>query len=198
MSMKNEYSKLAFVKALLESVESTTDVTHRLPAKVYFNYSISISDINEQKSILTELKKKKVISGFKLSDEDFVISKPSRSMLSNYYLKLKNKPVQETEKVTNGDIRFDVETGVISMGSKPCSIPLNTNQYFLCKALFDKGFGKTITETDIVDMADWAKDTKRSVYDAKIAVNKRIKEYLGINNFIRWKTGRVWIDYQQK
>ena len=198
MSMKNEYSKLAFVKALLESVESTTDVTHRLPAKVYFNYSVSISDINEQKSILSELKKKKVIANFKLDDGDFVISKPSRSMLSNYYLKLKNKPVQETEKVTNGGIRFDVETGVISMGSKPCSIPLNTNQYFLCKALFDKGFGKTITETDIVDMADWAKDTKRSVYDAKIAVNKRIKEYLGINNFIRWKTGRVWIDYQQK
>ena len=196
--MKNEYPKLAFVKALLESVESTTDVTHRLPAKVYFNYSVSISDINEQKSILTELKKKKVIANFKLDDCDFVISKPSRSMLSNYYLKLKNKPVQETEKVADTTLRFNVETGMISMGSKPCSIPLNTNQYFLCKALFDKGFGKTITETDIVDMADWAKDTKRSVYDAKIAVNKRIKEYLGINNFIRWKTGRVWIDYQQK
>ena len=196
--MKNEYSKLAFVKALLESVESTTDVTHRLPAKVYFNYSVSISDINEQKSILTELKKKKVISGFKLSEEDFVISKPSRSMLGHYYFKLKNKPVQEPKKIIDTTLRFNVETGMISMGSKPCSIPLNTNQYFLCKALFDKGFGKTITETDIVDMADWAKDTKRSVYDAKIAVNKRIKEYLGINNFIRWKTGRVWIDYQQK
>jgi hypothetical protein len=55
-----------------------------------------------------------------------------------------------------------------------------------------------VTETDIVDMADWAKDTKRSVYDARGAVNKRVKAKLGINNFIRWRTGRVRIDYEEK
>ena len=84
------------------------------------------------------------------------------------------------------------------MGGKPCEIPINTNQYFLCKALFDKKFGTPVTETDIVDMADWAKDTKRSVYDAMNAVNKRIKNDLSIDKFIKWKTGRVWIDYEQK
>ena len=74
------------------------------------------------------------------------------------------------------------------MGSKVCPIPINTNQYFLCKALFDKKFGTPVTETDIVNMADWAKDTKRSVYDAMNAVNKRIKSDLGIEKFIKLKT----------
>ena len=67
--MKNEYPKLAFIQALLGSVESTTDVTHKLPAKVYFNYPVSTFDIGDQKSVLTELKKKKVISNFKLDGE---------------------------------------------------------------------------------------------------------------------------------
>ena len=196
--MKNENAKLVFIYSLLGIVESYTDVIHKVPAKVYFNLSTPYLDISDQKAFLTELKKKKVIAGFKTADGEFVISKPSRSMLSDYYFKLKNKSASKPEKLVDARIRFDERTGVISIGEKPCEIPINTNQYFLCKALFAEKFGNAITETDIVDMADWAKDTKRSVYDARIAVNKRIKRDLGISNFIRWRTGRVRIDYKQQ
>ena len=198
MNMKNENAKLVFIYTLLGSVESCTDVTNKLPKKVYFNYSPSDFDLSDQKSLLAELKKKRVISSFKLDNDGFVISKPSRSMLNDYYFKLRDKPAPRSEQPTDTKIRFNEETGKITMGSKVCPIPINTNQYFLCKALFAVPFGKDVTETDIVDMADWAKDTKRSVYDARGAVNKRAKEELGINNFIRWRTGRVRIDYEQK
>ena len=195
--MKNENAKLVFIYSLMGSVESYMDVTHKIPAKVYFNSPISDLDVSEQKAVMTELKKKKIIASFKLDDGDFVVSKPSRSMLRDYYFKLKNKPASKPKKPVDTKIRFDEKTGIISMGVKPCEIPINTNQYFLCKALFAEKFGTAITETDIVDMADWAKDTKRSVYDARTAVNKRIKRDLGISDFIRWRTGRVRIDYKE-
>jgi hypothetical protein len=197
MNMKNENAKLVFIYSLLGIVESYTDVVHKVPAKVYFNLSTPYLDIGEQKAVLAELKKKKIIAGFKPDNGDFVISKPSRSMLSDYYLKLKDQPKPKAEKPIDTKIRFDEKTGIISMGGKPCPIPINTNQYFLCKALFAEKFGTAITETYIVDLADWAKETKRSVYDARIAVNKRIEKDLGISNLIRWRTGRVRIDYKQ-
>ena len=83
MKMENEYAKLSFIRALLDQVESYTDVTHKLPKKVYFNYSLSDFDGVDQKNILAELKKKKIIGSFKLDGDDFVISKPNRSLLTD-------------------------------------------------------------------------------------------------------------------
>ena len=194
--MKNE--KLVFIYTLLGNVESCTDVTNRLPKKVYFNFLSPNFDISDQKVVLTELKKKKIIVNFKLDGDDFVISKPSRSMLNNYYFKLKNKPAPQLEQPIDTKIKFDAKTGKITIGSKICPVPINTNQYFLCKILFAVPFGTPVTETDIVDTIDWAKETKRSVYDAMNAVNKRIENDLNIEKFMKWKTGRVRIDHKQK
>ncbi len=198
MNMKNENAKLVFIYSLLGIVESYTDVIHKVPAKVYFNLSTPYLDIGVQKAVLTELKKKKIIAGFKPDDGDFVISKPSRSMLSDYYLKLKNQPESEAEDLVDTRIRFDEKTGFITMGShKPCPIVINSHHYFVCKLLFREKFGTRVTETDILDQIDYAKESKRRIYDAMRAVNKKIEAYFGIERFIHWKTGRVWIDYKQ-
>jgi len=196
--MKNENAKLDFINSLLGIVESCASVTHKVPSKVYFNFPSPHFDIFDQKAVLAELKKKKVIASFKLDDGDFVISKPSRSTLRDYYLTIKDRPEPKTERPVDTRIKFDMKTGIINIGGKLCEIPINTNQYFLCKILFAVPFGTPVTETDIVDMIDWAKETKRSVYDAMSAVNKRIKSDLGIDKFIKWKTGRVRIDYERK
>jgi len=194
--MENENAKLVFIYALLGSVESCTDVTHKVPAKVYFNFPIPDLDIGDQKAVLTELKKRKIIANFKPDDGDFIISKPSRSMLRDYYFKLKNKPSPKLEKPVDTKIRFDEKTGIISMGGKPCEIPINTNQYFLCKALFAVPFSTRVKEIDILDLMDWAKDSKDSVYDAMRAVNRKIKLDIGIDKFMKWKVRRIFIDYK--
>src|SRR3990167_9912394 len=98
MNMKNENAKLYFINSLLGIVESYTDVIHKVPDKVYFNFPSPHFDIPDQKAVLAELKKKKIIASFKLDDGDFVISKPSRSMLNDYYFKLKDKPEPKLEK----------------------------------------------------------------------------------------------------
>ena len=196
MNMKNENAKLVFIYSLLGSVESYTDVTHKIPAKVYFNFPISDLDIGDQKTVLTELKKKRVISSFKLDDGDFVISKPSRSVLRDYYFKLKDKPTPKLEKLVDMTIRFDEKTGIISMGVKTCPIPLNTNQYFLCKTDFAVPFGTLVKEIDILDLMDWAKDSKDSVYDSMRAINNKIKQKLGVEKLLKWKVRRIFIDYK--
>ena len=179
-------------------MDACTDVTNKLTRKVFFNFPSPHFYISDQKAILTELKNKKIISSFKLDDDGFIISKPNRSMLNDYYFKLKNKPAQQAEELIDTKIRFSDKTGEITIGTRVCQVPINTNQYFLCKILFAVPFGTLVTETDIVDMVDWAKDTKRSVYDAMIAVNKRIEIDLHIEKFFKWKIGRVRIDYEQK
>lgn len=194
--MKNENAKFVFINSLLGNVESYTDVTHKVPAKVYFNFPISDLDIGDQKAVLTELKKKKIITGFKFDDGDFIVSKPSRSMLKDYFLRLKDKPAPKLEKPVDTKIRFDEKTGIISMGGKPCEIPINTNQYFLCKAIFAVPFGTLVKEIDFLDLMDWARDSKDSVYDAMRAVNKKIKEDLGIEKLMKWKARRIYIDYK--
>ena len=196
MNMKNENAKLVFIYSLLGSVESYTDVTHKIPAKVYFNFPISDLDIGDQKAVLTELKKKRIIANFKLDDGDFVISKPCRSMLNDYYFKLKDKPTPKPEKPADTRLRFDEQTGLISMGTKTCEIPINTNQYFLCKTIFTVPFGALVKEIDFLDSMEWLGDNKDSVYDAMRAVNKKIKQDVGIDRLLKWKARRVYIDYK--
>ncbi|MCR4283709.1 MAG: hypothetical protein NUV64_00115 [Parcubacteria group bacterium] len=194
--MKNENAKLVFIYSLLGNVESYTDVTHKIPAKVYFNCPLPDFDIADQKNVLAELKKNKIISNFKLDDGDFVISKPSRSMLNDYYFKLRDKPAPKPEMLVDTKIRFDERTGIISVGEKACEIPINTNQYFLCKAIFAVPFGTLVQEIDILDLMDWAKDSKDSVYDAMREVNRKIKQKLGIDKFMKWKVRRIFVDYK--
>ena len=76
--MKNEYEKKSFIKSLIDQLDHQT----RLPAKVYFNYYSPNFDINQQKEVLAELKRK-LISSYRWSDGDFIITKPSRTGLLN-------------------------------------------------------------------------------------------------------------------
>lgn len=90
--------------------------------------------------------------------------------------------------------RFDDNNGRIYYGGRECEVPLKTNQYFLCKKVFGEPFGKRIKEIDIRDSIDWSKDSDRSVYDAMRLVNKRVKENLGIDEFLQWRNNTIWIN----
>ena len=195
--MKNENAKFVFINSLLGSVESYTDVTHKIPNRIYFNYPLPNFDITDQKAVLAELKKKKIIAGFKFDDGDFIVTRPSRSGMIDFLHRLE-RPVILSEAIEPIDtaFKFDEKTGVVSIGGKSCEIPINTNQYFLCKAIFAVPFGTLIQEIDILDLMDWAKDSKDSVYDAMREVNRKIKQKLGIDKFMKWKVRRIFVDYK--
>lgn len=96
------------------------------------------------------------------------------------------------EMRVNSKLTFSDEKGVVYSQGKELEIPRNTNQYFLCKKLFSVKTGVQIQEQEIIDMADWAKDSKRSVYDATRLVNQKIKNAFGVAGPFRYKTNRVW------
>lgn len=187
--MKNKYEKLSFIKALIDQLDNLT----RVPAKVYFNYHSSNFDINDQKEVFAELKKRKLISSYRWSEDDFIITKPSRRGIFEYWQRINVEPVPE-QKPTDTRIIFNEETGDITRCGKTCPITINTNQYFLCKALFAVPFGTPVIEIDIMELADLARsEPKRSIRDAKTAVNRKIKAKFGIDEFICWKNQRAWI-----
>jgi len=187
--MKNKDEKKSFIKALIDQLDNLT----RVPVKVYFNYHSSNFDVDEQKEVLAELKKKKLISSYRWSEDDFIITKPSRRGIFEYWQRLNVEPVPE-QKPTDTRIIFNEKTGDITCGRKSFQVPINTNQYFLCKALFAVPFGTPVMEIDIMEAADLARrEPKRSIRDAKTAVNKKIKAKFGIDEFICWKKQRAWI-----
>ncbi len=187
--MKSMNDKKSFIKALIDQLDNLP----RVPAKVYFNYHSSKFDIGEQKEALAEFKRKKLISSYRWDNDDFIITKPSRRGIFEYW---RNLSVEQVPKQMPTDTRiiFDEKTGDISRGGKVCPITINTNQYFLCKALFAVPFGTPVMEIDIMETADLARrEPKRSIRDARLAVNKKIKEKFGIDEFICWKKQRAWI-----
>ena len=104
---------------------------------------------------------------------------------------IKNKSTQDSKMF------FDKNSSQIVFGEKICDIPKNTHQYFLCKKMFDEPFGTRVKEIDILALIDWDKytdSTKRVVYDAMRAVNKRIDNKFGLKNFFEWRNNHVWIN----
>lgn len=193
--MENEYAKLAFLKALIALLDNET----KIPKKVFLSSYFPGFEIDRQKVLLGELKKNKLIKSFSWEDSDFVISKPSRSGILEFFYKTEKAGIQQKEVLpTDSKLSFDVETGIISMGGKLCEIPINTNQYFICKAVFAVPYGTLVKEIDILELMDWAKNNRDSVYDAMRQINARVKQKLGIDKLLRWKVRRVFVDYKNE
>jgi hypothetical protein len=191
--MENEYAKSAFLKALIVLLDNET----KIPKKVFLSSYFPGFEIDRQRTLLGELKKNKLIKSFSLEDGDFVITKPSRSGILDYLYELERPKIKQKEnRPTDNKLKFNTETGLISLGVKTCPIPINTNQYFLCKAIFAVPFGTMVKEIDFLDLMDWAKDSKDSVYDAMRAVNGKVKQKLGIDKLLKWKVRRIFIDYK--
>lgn len=92
----------------------------------------------------------------------------------------------------DGTIRFDTATGALSLNGRYAEVPINTNQYYLCKKLFELPVNTRVKEIDIMDSIDWSKDSNRSVYDAMRLVNKRAKESLEVPELFKWRMSTIW------
>ena len=143
--MKNENAKLAYIRAFINLLDHQTKV----PARVFLSSIFPGFEIDQQKPLLAELKKNKLIRNYTWEDGDFVITKPSRSGILEFLYKTERIGIEPKETLPiDNKIRFNAETGIISMGVKICEIPINTNQYFLCKVIFAVPFGTLIKEID--------------------------------------------------
>jgi hypothetical protein len=86
---------------------------------------------------------------------------------------------------------FDEINGKIFINNKPVEIPLASNQYVLCKKIFDQPFQDWTKETDVID--NFYKDGQRSFYDAVRLINNKIKAEFDVKDFLEYKASRVRI-----
>jgi len=195
--MKKEHGKLVFIKDLIEQVRIGIDTGIKVD-KVIMNFYYPGFGIEQQKQVIKDLKKMRVILNYRQDKDGFVISKPAKNALLKYLANLEAEFVpSQADRPVTGKLQFDEGTGQILLGTRRCQIPINTNQYFLCKKMFSIPLGTPVKEIDILDMIDWARDTKRSVYDAMLAVNKKAKQSLGVEKLLRWNAGRVWVNHSK-
>lgn len=99
-----------------------------------------------------------------------------------------SKPPKRKEK-----LKFDPQTGVISLGTAKCELPIGSNQYQLCKALFERPIGTWLTETDIVDTFYRGRESKRGFYDAIRLANEKIEQGLKIKKLLVYRAAQVQI-----
>jgi hypothetical protein len=109
------------------------------------------------------------------------------------YLLKKKDHTESVQSAMDNKVIFDENKGIIYFAGKECLIPLKTNQYFLCRELFNFR-DRRIDEIDLLDMIDWRNDGKRSVYDAMRLVNRRVKQALGISGLFKWQNNTLWIN----
>lgn len=145
MNMKNEHATSAYLEAIIDILDHQTKV----PAKIFVSADFPGLEIDRQKLLLAELKKNKLIKSFIWEDGDFIVTKPSRSGMIDFLHRLERPVIlPEATKPIDTALKFDEKTGVISMRGKSCEIPINANQYFLCKTIFAVPFGTLVKEID--------------------------------------------------
>ena len=99
-----------------------------------------------------------------------------------------SKPPKRKEK-----LKFDPQSGVISLGTAKCELPIGSNQYQLCKALFERPIGTWLTETDVVDTFYRGSESKRGFYDAIRLANEKIEQGLKIKKLLVYRAAQVQI-----
>lgn len=186
--MKNELYKLEIVDAILRCIEIAQDM-RTFSKKLILNFSVLVG-FQEQLAFLQELKKEKIIADFKKGPDCFYIMGPSQEKLFRKRAEFAEK---KEDKTMPRKLSFDQNASKIILSNQECKIPINSNQYFLCKKMFSAPFGNKIKEIDILDMIDWVKDTKRSVYDAMRAINNKVDKEFNIKNLMNWRNNHIWI-----
>ena len=160
-----------------------------------------ISTVKDRRDIMAELEKLEAIKILETKLPEFgiypflirILQPQFNKLYSSFEYEKSEKTAPKSLNLT-GCPSFDENKSMIIWNKEECPIPLKTNQYFLCKKMFSIPFGERVKEIDILDLIDWGKDTKRSVYDAMLAVNKNIKNHFDIEKFFKWSNNHVWVD----
>ena len=188
--MKNESYKIEFINSLIHRIEVAID-SRRITNKLIVDF-IDYIPCQFQVDYLKELKQKGIIADFKIADDHFYILKPSKSFLYREKEEISQAQPKPAERAQ--EMSFNEKTGEIIWGDRKCQVLINTNQFFLCQKMFSLPFGERVKEIDILDMIDWFKDSKRSVYDAMRAINEKVHKEFGIKQLMSWRNNHIWIN----
>lgn len=190
---------IRFIDAILHEMEISPNPDEIKLSNLNLPLPSNYRNLIEQNKLLLKLKGEAAedseILGFRELPLFYIIKKPNREKLLRIRKRLaefKQTDGPLSGENISGKLSFNEHTGDMALGGETCPVPLQTNQYFLCKKMFSLPFGTRVKEIEILDLIDWDKDSKRSVYDAMRAVNQRAKKSLGIEIF-SWRNNHIWV-----
>jgi hypothetical protein len=94
-------------------------------------------------------------------------------IISKIFANTINIKVKDTQKI--GAIRFDTVNNTLIVDDKTIEVPYDSNQYYLCKALFSKPNKKWELDELFSFVGETMDDTNsRKYYDTVIAINKKV------------------------
>ncbi len=102
----------------------------------------------------------------------------------------------KVKRIQKEKLYFDTENGEIVYANKKCPLRIGSNQYYLCKLIFEKPFGTKVREDIILEEIDRSKSRSeypRTIYDAHLLINKKVNKFLGITKLLEYGSARVWI-----
>ena len=142
-----------------------------------------------------------------ISDSETSLSKGLGVFIVIMYLKIlqpKFDEVYEDYKnriidtsIPKGDAKFDDDQTTLVVGNKKCPFPPFKNEHYFCRAMFRYLVDEPVDWSTIYEQITGEKEVKnerknkRMVYDTYEAVNKRVKQILGIEHFFVWENKTI-------
>jgi len=102
------------------------------------------------------------------------------------------------QKAPIGKIEFLDEESALKLGDKKCALPPYRSEHYFCRIVFEYPVGEAIDWSTIAEKMDMLREdvkgterNKRSLYDTVRAINKRVKEVLGIDELFIWEGNTI-------
>jgi hypothetical protein len=130
----------------------------------------------------------------KSSKDDIIVNLNFERIIENNDT-VNNLQENNIEQEENKKLYFIEEKSLIIYGNRKCLIPINTNQYYICKLVFNNPIGTKITAEDIFEVLDRNKfmEKDRTIYDTCRSINKKVEESIGIKKLLINRSSLVWI-----
>lgn len=102
-------------------------------------------------------------------------------------------PTPASDNTSQAKVKYDWRNALLIYGDKELEVADMSLMHFVCKLTF-KNRHVAIDEDDILDAAAKGQDSKRAVYDAVLAINKKANDTFGVKKLLIFKAGKVRID----
>ncbi len=92
----------------------------------------------------------------------------------------------------NKIVEFLDDEPALKLGDRKCALPPYKNEHFFCRTAFEYKLNEPIDWSLVYEKMAGEEPknqekNKRTVYDTLIAINKRVKEVLGIEQLFKWE-----------
>ena len=102
------------------------------------------------------------------------------------------------QKTPIGKVEFLDDESALKLGDRKCALPPYRNEHYFCRIAFEHQINEPIDWSAIAEKMDMLREdvkgterNKRSLYDTVRAINKRVKEVLGIDELFIWEGNTI-------